>query len=278
MKKIQDLQMQTDLAIAFLILTALPFSGFAYSQSQELTVTTDKATYDAGDTVVVSGTIQQGQDMTPTIIQIVNPNKKVLATHVPSPDNEGIYSVEVTTDDWETSGTYTVWVIHGEEDRQITFELVGLDRKPPTENLLVAFSDGTSQNVDAKMTNGVITGIIAVEESDTLIFYMATGSEDGQLTVTLSRDMIDSKYEPDESGIEHENNFLVMVDGEYSDYSETGSTATDRTLVIPIPSGNQQVLIGGSSMIPEFPLALFWMLAVVIGIVTLVGRTRITRG
>jgi hypothetical protein len=256
------------------MLTALSFSGVAYSQSQELTVTTDKGSYNAGDTIVVSGTIQQGQELTTVILQIVGPNNKVLSTYVPKPDGEGVYSVEVATDSWETSGTYTVLVINGDGDRQATFEFVGLDSKPPTENLLVAFSDGGSQNVDAKMTNGVITGISAFEESATLIFSVATGSEDGELTVTLARSMIDSKYEPDDAGVEHENNFLVMVDGEYTDYGEKDSTATNRTLVIPIPAGTQEVLIGGSSMTPEFPLAVLGAVAATAILLT-IGRARI---
>lgn len=244
---------QSVLTIAITLLTAVSFAGFSYSQSQQLTVTTDNSNYSAGDTIVITGTIQPGQESTPILLQIINPENRILSTHVPAPDSEGKYSVEQASDGWEISGTYTVHVTHADEDQEATFEFSGLDSRAPAENLLVTFSDGTSRSVDARMTNGVITGVTAIEESATLIFSLATGAEGGQFSVTLAREMIDSR-EQDDTGVEVENNFLVLVDGDYADYEESSSTATQRTLVIPIAAGTEEIMIGGSSMVPEFPL------------------------
>jgi hypothetical protein len=250
---------------AIMALTGLCFSGLAYSQSQQLTIATERGSYIEGDVIVVSGTIPNEQEVTPAVVQIINPENETLSTFVPAPDSSGEYSFEVATVSWEISGTYVVRITHADEDREATFEFVGLDTQPPTENLLVTFSGGTSQSIDATLTNGVITGIMAVEETATLIFSLETASEDGEFTVSLPRSVIDSRDEPDESGVEEENSFLVLVDGDYMNYNETASTETTRTLVVPIPAGTEEILIGGSSMMPEFPLAVIGAAAALAG-------------
>lgn len=258
-----------------IMITLSAFHGVAFSQSQSLTVATDKTRYSAGETVVIKGTIPSSEQPSPLIIQVFDPANTAIFTNVPTPKADGEYLVEIETSDWHVSGTCLIRVTYADEDNEATFEFIGLDSQTPTENLLVTFSDGSSQIVDARMTKGVITKITAVEESATLVFSLATGSEDGKLTVTLPREMIDSKYEPDETGIEEENSFLVLVDGDYTDYNETGSTAADRTLVVPIPAGTQEIMIGGSSMVPEFPLVALGTVAAVVGIVSILGRTKL---
>ena len=235
-------------------LLALAFGGLAFSQSQELSVATESRSYIAGDTIVVTGSIPNEQEVTPAVVQIISPENEVLSALVPVPNDLGEFSLEVTTEGWQTSGTYVVRISHGDEDREATFEFVGLDAQPPVENQSVTFSDGTLQTVNATLTNGVITRITAVEAAATLLFSLSTTSENGEFTVVLPRALIDSREEPDEDGIEDENNFLILVDGNYIDYDELASTDTERTLIVPIPAGAAEILIGGSSMVPEFPL------------------------
>ena len=254
---------------AIMTLTGLCFSGLAYSQSQQLSIATENGSYIEGDVIVVLAAIPKEQEVTPAVVQIINPENETLSTFVPAPDSSGRYSFEVATDGWEISGTYLVRITHADEDREATFEFVGLDKQPPTENLFVTFSDGTSQSIDATLSNGVIRGITAVEETATLIFSLATTSEDGEFTVVLPRKVIDSRDEPDESGVEEENSFLVLVDGDYIDYNETVITETTRTLVVPIPAGTEEILIGGSSMVPEFSLAVIGAAAALAGTLAL---------
>ena len=250
----------------------LPLSGIVYSQSSQLSIRTESSSYAAGDTIIILGSIPIEEEVTPAIVQIINSENETLAVFVPAPDNSGNYSFEVATDSWQTSGTYFVRIMHVDEDREVTFEFAGLDSRAPVENLSVSFSDGSSQSIDATMTNGIITSITAVEETTSLIFSVATTTESGEFSVVLPRTLIDSRDEPDEAGIEEENNFLVLVDGEYSDYAEAANTETDRTLIIPIPVGTEEVLIGGSSMVPEFPFA---VMGVVVALAGMLALTRL---
>jgi hypothetical protein len=260
---------------AIMTLLALSLTGVAHSQSQELSIATESGSYAAGDTIVVSGSIPTEQEVTHAVVQIISPDNEALSTFVPAPDSLGEYTFEVATDGWQISGTYVVRISHGDEDRETTFAFVGLNSQPPAENLSSAFSDGTSQNVDATLTNGVITRVTAVEEAATLIFSLSTTSADGEFRVVLPRALIDSREEPDEDGVEDENNFLVLVDGDYIDYNEIASTDAERTLVIPVVAGTEEVLIGGSSMVPEFPLVVIGAAAALAGLLALT-RAKVT--
>jgi hypothetical protein len=259
------------LVLAILIMTAVSSAGFAFSQSQQLTITTDKTSYSAGDAIMITGTIPVDGGPGPLVIQIFDPENTAILTNVPEPDSDGKYVVELAIVDWEISGTYVVHATYAESDQEATFEFTGLDSQSPKENLVVTFSDGTSRNIDAKATNAVITQIMAVEESYTLVFSLEAGAEDGEFTVVLPREMIDSKFEPEEAGAAEDNNFLVLVDGDYADYNETGSTATDRTLKISLPARTEEVMIGGSSLVPEFPQTVA-VIASMIGTVIAVTR------
>jgi len=256
-------------------LLTLAFGGHAFSQSQELSIATESGSYTVGDTVVILGSIPNEQEVTPAVVQVISPENEVISAVVPVPDSLGEYTLEVSTEGWQISGTYVIRISHGDEDREATFEFAGLDAQPPAEDLSVSFSDGTSQIVDATLTNGVITRVTAVEEAATLIFSLSTTSEDGEFTVVLPRALIDSREEPDEAGVKDENNFLILVDGEYIDYEETASTDTERTMVVPIAAGSEEVLIGGSSMVPEFPFAALAIMIAAIGSIVIVGRLRL---
>jgi hypothetical protein len=262
-------------ASGFVVATLIAFAGFAvnsFSQSAGFSVDTDKATYSAGERVVITGTIPPAEQPSPLIIQVFDPGNTAIFTVVPRPDMDGKFSVELDTSDWQVSGTYLIQVTYTDLDEELDFEFVGLDSQPPKENLVVTFSDGSSQSIDAEMTNGIITRIVAVEESATLVFSTATGSEDGELVLVLPRELIDSKFEPDEEGLVEDDGFLVLADAEYVDYNETASTTADRTLVVQIPAGTREVMIGGSSMMPEFPVFIGLILA--IALVPLVLRSR----
>src|SRR5256885_6775643 len=105
-----------------MIMTAVSSAGFAYSQSQQLTVATDKTSYSAGDAIIITGTIPLSEGPGPLVVQIFNPENTAILTNVPEPKSDGKYFVELATDDWEISGTYGVRVTYGENDKEATFE------------------------------------------------------------------------------------------------------------------------------------------------------------
>lgn len=271
--------MSTTLVIAVMIIS----TGVAFSQTQQLSIATDKPRYGVGEIIRIIGTIPANQDLEPIILQVFDPENTAIFTKVPVPMNDGTFVVELNLTDTSIyssarSGVYTVHATYGEEDQETTFVFIGPDSLPPKDNLLVTFSDGTSQTVEAKLSTGFITRISALEEAQVLRFSLATNQEEGELTVVLPRELIDSKYETNEAGMQEDNRFTVLADGDYADYSESATTSETRTLNILIPAGTQEVLIEGSSIMPEFPIALVGIIATIIGVVSVIGRTRLVKG
>jgi hypothetical protein len=218
------------------------------------------------------GTIAPSEQPSPLIIQIFDSTNTAIFTSIPTPNDEGAFRVEIETTDWEASGTYLVHVTYADQDKEAAFDFAGLDSRPPQENLVVTFSDGTSKSIDAQMTNGVITQVIAQEETATLIISTAVGLEDGELIVVLPRQFLDSQFEADETGLVDDDSFLVLVDGEYAEYNETATTSTDRTLKISIPAGTEQVLLEGTSIVPEFSqVAAILVSALTLTVIVFVG-------
>jgi hypothetical protein len=250
--KHSDHALRASLIFGCIVTILSTFPGPGFSQAQSLTVTTDRTAYAAGDKANITGTIPHSEQPGPVIMQVFDPSSTAIFTSIPAPNGSGEFLVEIDTKDWQLSGTYLVHVTFADQDAETSFDFTGLDSRLPIENLLVTFSDGTSRSIDAQMTNGVITQITAQEETATLIISMATRSENGELTIVLPRQVIDSQFEPDETGLVEDDSFLVLVDGEFADYNETATSAADRTLKISIPSGTRQVMLEGTSIVPEF--------------------------
>lgn len=271
---------KSGLVIATVLAMLMVFVGPAYAQSQSLTVTTDRPSYAIGDTIIITVSIDTtGQDSTmPLVIQVIDPENTVVSTKVLETNENRKYTAELPTAGFESSGTYVIHVTSADNDQESTFEFKGQDSGPPKESLVVTFSNGTSLSIDAKLTEGIVTKITPVEESATLVFSVTTGTGDDTLQVVLPREIIDSKYEPGEMDLEgqvteEESSFLVLVDGDYASYNETSITPTDRTLKILIPAGTEEVMIGGSSMIPEFPAPAIAVVSALLAVV-IVGKTR----
>jgi len=54
----------------------------------------------------------------------------------------------------------------------------------------------------------------------------------------------------------------VLINGKETNFEEISTTSTERTLVIPVPAGAKEVVIIGTSVIPEFPVNLMAITAI----------------
>jgi len=127
-----------------------------------------------------------------------------------------------------------------------------LDVKFVTESKAVKVQFGEHSVMDLftvkpSLTNGSIKSIEADPDSTSIIISVSTTNEDGELTITLQRGVIDSRAD----GID--DDFIVLIDGEETDFEETDTTSMARTLKIPIPAGAEKIEIIGTHVIPEFP-------------------------
>ena len=234
-----------------------------------ITVTTDKASYNDGDKLTISGTTQDFISGTPVSVIVRNPIGNVVDIAQVDLGSDRTYSTTITVGGsslWQAAGTYEVDAQFGSKDRsaKTTFQFTGSGTALPPNTIKV---DGTDFSVSYSITNGKVTGIKADIPSKSLIVSIQT-TGDGQLTIDLPRALIDAKMND-----QTDDQFFVLNDGQEAQFTETPTT-TDRTLAIPFTDGTEQIEIIGTWIVPEFGAIAALVLAIaIISIIAVSAKT-----
>jgi predicted secreted protein with PEFG-CTERM motif len=120
-----------------------------------------------------------------------------------------------------------------------------------------------------EISSGKITTILPDIDANSLIIGLET-TNNGELTVTLPRDIIDSTINNEDDV------FFVLVDGEEVTFEET-ATSTDRTLTIQYPGGAEEIEIIGTFVIPEFgTIAVMILVVAIISVISISAKSRLS--
>ena len=124
-------------------------------------------------------------------------------------------------------------------------------------------------NLQHDISGGQVTSMTADGEQNSVIIEIDS-TDDGQISVTLPRDVIDAKIGDDD------DDFFVIVDGEEVDFEET-VTATDRTVTVEFPAGAETVEIIGTFAIPEFgTIAVIILGIAIVSIIAISAKSRLS--
>ncbi len=99
--------------------------------------------------------------------------------------------------------------------------------------------EGNSFDVDYDVT-GITVDAIASDVEASSLYLTITANSSGTLDVTFDRMSFDSIFE----GLDEE--FFVLIDGDFATYSEIETNTQSRTLSIEVPSGSEEVEIIGT--------------------------------
>ncbi len=244
--------------------------GTPSAVSTSVTVATDKSSYNDGDKVMITGTTRDYMGDTPVTLILRNPigNVITVAQITVGSDRTFSKSVVATGALWTASGTYTVSVQYGSQDRSATtsFQFTGMTVSSGPSTIPV---DGTNYLITYTITNGKVLDIKANTQSKSLIVTIQT-TGDGLLTITMPRAVIDAKKSDGT-----DDQFIVLNDGQQNGQAnETLTTSTDRTLAIPFKNGTQQIEIIGTFVIPEFgPIAALVLTIAIVSIIAISKKT-----
>ena len=120
-----------------------------------------------------------------------------------------------------------------------------------------------SDQFTASVSSGVIHHIGANTDDDTLIIHLFGADDDGELKITLNKDIIT----PFDDG-----SYFVLVENEEADFEQMG-----RTLHIEYGAGAETIEIVGSHVVPEFGTIAMIILAVaIVSIIAITTKTRIS--
>ena len=259
-------------AILFASIGASPVFG---QIAEPIVVTTDKASYGNGDTIMVTGEVKELLSGFPVTLQLIAANGNLVTVQQLEVGTDRTFSTELTAGGplWKAQGTYTIKVLYGTESRtaEATFEFSGTGgtTTPPKPTKPTIMVERTEFSVGYTITGGSIVSIAPDDEANSLIITI-DATDDGQLTITLPRALIDAKIG------DEDDDFFVLVDGEEVEFGET-TTSTDRTLTIQFPVGAEEIEIIGTFVVPEFgTIAVLILAAAIISIIAVSSRSRLS--
>ena len=265
----------------FAILIASIGGGSAFAQTGQMVeavvVTTDKASYGNGDIVIISGEVRELLSGYPVTLQVIAANGNIVTLAQLDVNADKTFSLEITSGGplWKSTGEYTVKVLYGTESRktETTFQFggPGSGTTPGPSGPRIEIGD-TGKFIGYSITGGSVISIVEDFASHSLIITISTTS-DGELTITLPRNVIDAKMDDSDT----DDEFFVLVDlEEVPDYTES-KTSTERTLIIPFEDGTTEIEIIGTFVIPEFGTIAVLILAVaIISIIAVSSKTKLS--
>jgi len=246
----------------------------AFGQVQNsIVVTTDKASYSEGETIIVTGEVRDLYSGTPVsvIVQAPNDNRVSIAQVTIGADKR--FSTEIAAGGalMKASGTYTITVQYGTENRSATtsFEFGGSTATSTLSDTTVVI-EGSNDLIGYEITGGKLLSIMPDVDANSLIISIDATS-DGSLTLTIPRSVADALFENGD-----DDEFFVLVDGEEVDFDET-KTSTDRTLTISFPEGAEEIEVIGTWVVPEFGTIAAMILAVaIISIIVVSAKSKLS--
>jgi len=253
----------------------------AFGQIQDpIVVTTDKASYSEGDTIMVTGEVSQLLGGYAISLTVIAPNGNIVALDQLTVGADKRFSTSFGAGGnlMKFEGTYTITVQYGDSKArtaETTFEFGGVvDDEEPKDISIVTENTvsitGSTDLIGYEITGGKLLSIIPDVDANSLIISIEA-TDDGSLTLTIPRSVLDAVFENGE-----DDEFFVLVDGEEVDFDETVSS-TDRILTIEFPAGAEEIEIIGTFVVPEFGTIAAMILAVaIISIIAISAKSRLS--
>jgi len=241
-------------------------------------VTTDKASYSEGETILVTGEVAQLLGGYALSLTVVAPNGNLVSIDQLTVGADKKFSTNVAAGGalMKIEGTYTVTVQYGDNKNNVggtTFEFGGSTPPSEVEGSMVTDTtvsvSGSSDLIGYTITGGKLLGITPDVDANSLIISI-DATDDGSLTLTIPRSVLDATINGED------DDFFVLIDGEEVDFDET-TTSTDRILTIEFPAGAEEIEIIGTFVVPEFGTIAAMILAVaIISIIAISAKSKLS--
>jgi len=229
-----------------------------------VSVWTDKTDYGHNDKIMVEGQVANTSGF-PITITVVSPLNSIVTIDQVNVSDDGSFKTTLNTAGgmWKYDGTYTIKVNYGSSEKSNTVHVeiscAVVTEETPSKMCNtneIAIGDNC---VPFSITGGTVTGA-TINTDDNSIVISINANEDGKLTLTPSKTIID--------GI-----FMVLVDGEEWDDVEIVANK----VTVMFPAGAERIEIIGTYVIPEFGAIAAMILAVaIISIIAVSAKSRLS--
>ena len=229
------------------------------------------ATVDVGGVVIFSNpdsaahTFTSGDPTMPETVQVLFDSSLVMAgsTYEWSPTEVGDVPYFCMVHPW-MQGTIIVQEVGAEEEEHVE----DIVTHSEDDNDVMDTDKDLYVTLDHDIVGGTVTEMEIDVDFTSLVIEVDT-INDGSITVTLPRDVIDATI----NGVD--DDLFVIVDGEEVDFTES-KTSTDRTLTIMFPEYTEEIEIIGTFVVPEFgTIAVMVFVIAIISIIVISSRSRL---
>ena len=203
-------------------------------------VSTEKASYNIGEVIKISGSLSEGNPRHPVNLSIFDPNGNIILTKLMTPDYLLSFNTEIPTDNslWKDSGNYKIetWLDYDTRKAQTVFSLSNSYSVESTTKSIKVL--GSPFYIEYSITSGKVSLVRPIPESNSLQFSFIPKSG-GHLTIELPRNLIDAKT------LSGDEDFEVLVEGRHGIFIEK-VTSNERTLTIPYTYRAKQIEVRGT--------------------------------
>ena len=164
-------------ALSILILT----QAYAFSQAEALSISTNSGSYQAGDTIEISGSVSVSSDPLKAYdvaIKVTAPNGNLVTVQQTTPSSDGSYSISITSGtSWKFEGDYTVTANYGEKSASTSFAF-NMSAAEAIEEVVEA-AEEVAEAVEAVAEEVVEAAEEVVEAAGGLVCGSGTHEADG---------------------------------------------------------------------------------------------------
>ncbi len=271
------------LVISLLVLSVMSFNAFAQTSTtptltptaptaSAVTVSTDKSSYLAGDTLVISGQVQAVVPGTPLTVQILDSDTNLIQIAQIDVSSDGKFTKSFLASGplWKSNGVYTVKVQYGPPNVTAQTTFTFQSSVAPISNIFQVKDPNSQQtfSVNYTITGGSVNSMTIDSQSISLIVSINSTS-DGSITLQIPRTLVDAKTS---SG--QDDSFIILIDGAEVKPQSESANGDYRTLTIPFLQGDQDIEIIGTQIVPEFgPIAALVLAIAIVSIIAVSAKT-----
>ena len=234
-----------------------------------LSIESNGVNFDHNSTIEINGQVGNMRSGTP-ITLIVTGSTGVVTIEQLTPSSDGSFSFSINTASplMKYDGEYKIKATYG--DAGINDVIVvtlegGLVKQAPSHSGHEEHHEAAdfTKQLNYNISGGMVESITATND-DSLLVSIHMAEDDGELTITLSEDIITPF---------NDGTFFVLVNGEESD----DANQMGNQLIIPFDSTTTDIEIIGTHVVPEFGTIAMIVLAVaIVSIIAVSAKSRLS--
>jgi len=233
--------------------------------------------YDQGSKIIINGHSNLNDPNVPIVFTITNPigNLVTIDQIMVKPGSD--FKVEFNSSGplWKASGMYIIKAQAGPQSTifKINVNLVAMDSQSSLEcnsnEITVLGTNGGQYCVPYESLFALSQVTSSLNTETKTLTLNINGNNAQTLSLDIDRKLLNAKSSDGE-----DTEFIVMINGEPADFTETESSiAGQRTLTLSFGAGGTTIEIIGTSVIPEFgSIAVLILIVAIISIVVLSNK------